>query len=55
MDNKYYDGSEKTSEQKPKATKKSVAKKILNGAGTVLGLVGLVLTGKGTYDKFKGK
>lgn len=55
MDNKYYDGSEKTSALKPKATKKSVAKKIFNGVGTVLGLATLVLTGKGTYDKFKGK
>lgn len=55
MDNKYYDGSEKKSEQEPKATKKSVAQKILNVAGTVLGLAALVLTGKGTYDKFKGK
>ena len=55
MDNKYYDGSEKTSEQKPKATKKSVAKNIFNGAGTVLGLAVLVLTGKNTLDKFKKK
>lgn len=55
MDNKYYDGSEKTSAQKPKATKKSVAKKILDGAGSVLGLAVLVLTGKGTIDKIRGK
>jgi hypothetical protein len=55
MNNKYYDGSEKTSWQKPKATKKSVTSKILNGTGSVLGLVVGLITGKGLYDKFKGK
>ena len=54
MNNKYYDGYEKKSEQKPKATKKSVVGKIVKGAGAVLGLASLVLTGKNTYDKFKG-
>ena len=51
MGNKYYDGSEKTSEQKPKATKKSIAKKILNGVGI---LAAAIVAGIG-YDKFKGK
>lgn len=55
MDNKYYDGSEKTSGKKPKATKKSVGKKIINAAGSLLGLAVLVLTGKNQFDKRKGK
>lgn len=52
MDNKYYDGSEKKSEQKPKATKKSVVGKILKGTGAVLELASVV-TGIVLYGKNK--
>lgn len=53
MNNKYYDGSEKKSEQKPKATKKSTWRKIIKGAGSLLGVASVAVTGIGLYGKIK--
>lgn len=51
---KYYDGSEKTNEQ-VKGTKKSTAKKILKGVGSVLGLVVAVVGGVNAVNKNNNK
>lgn len=53
---KYYDGSEKDKNQGKNGTKKNTVKKILKGAGSVLGLVvAIALRGVNTSKKFNNK
>lgn len=55
MKNKYYDGSEKESnDKKAKTTKKATGHKVVNVLGALAGLAITILTGKQQYDKWKG-
>lgn len=52
---KYYDGSEKDKNQGKNGTAKNTVKKIIKGAGSVLGLVGFALGGVKASKKFNNK